>query len=217
VLYRAVRPVLKTAYFSLVRTTNKDLAQLGHLSLPLALSADQVEEVRGTITADFAVHLERLHELVEGMGARLVLVTQNYSLWRRNGSGFNDQPRAYDEEVRLVEEMLARDGSVSAMQSSIVIHRDVMDRMRRFAEENGNPLVEGIAALARDPSQMMSGVHLSPLGNQWIAEALHDELLPLMEDDGRPLAPHDPGPSGPGILAQPIRARGPARETSASS
>ncbi len=186
VLYRAVRPVVKTAYFSLVRTTNKDLAQLGHLSLPLELSRGQVEALRATIPADFAVDLERLHELIESMGATLVLVTQNYNLKGRKGSGLNDRWRTYDEEVRLVEGWLVRNGRISAVQSSLLIHRDLMERLRSFAEENGNPLVDGIAALARDPSQMASGVHLSPLGNQWIAEAIHDEIWPLLEDEGRP-------------------------------
>ncbi len=193
VLYRLVRPALKNAYLSVVRTTNKDVAKLDHLSLPLEFSQDRVDELRRRFVADFAGHLESLHGALAEIGSELVLVTQNYNLHMRGGSGLTDRVRSYREEVRFVEELLEEKGTITAVQSSLLIHRDLMSHFREFAREHGLLLVDGIEVMARDPTQMESGVHLSAQGNQWIGEAIYRQILPLLSSGWRTTGRGAPG------------------------
>lgn len=183
VFYRILRPAIKRAYFSWVKTTNRDIGQLGHLSLPLELSRDRVEELRRQYVAEFAAHLDALHRLIEGMDAQLVLMTQNYSLARRGDSGLTGQVRSYPEEVRFVEQLLAENGKISAVQASLLVHRDLMNHVRDVARRRGLVLVDGIAAMSQDPSEMASGIHLSRQGNRWVARALYQQILPLLNDE----------------------------------
>lgn len=179
ILYRSARPVLKAAYFSFVETTNRDVAQLEHLSIPVTLSREEIAAIRQEISTDFLGSLSELYSVTEELGSELMLITQNYNLKLRGGSGLNDRWRTYEEEVRLVEQTLEENDGLLAVQASLLVHHHLMGQIRVFAQENDLPLVDGIAAMSRDPSEMRSGVHLSALGNQWIAEAIHQNIVSL--------------------------------------
>jgi len=67
---------------------------------------------------------------------------------------------------------------VLAPHSSILIHSDLMDELRRIAAERRLVLVEGIDALdAARSGSMGSFVHLTPKGNARLAAAIEAATL----------------------------------------
>jgi len=175
VLWRVVHSTVKYVYIFFAQTTSMDPIKLPHLGA-LQLTQSQIERLREEIRRNFRVNLEKLHEITDELGATLILITQNYSLKMLPGSGFEDKWRTYEEELAILRDVQRKKRSLSPTQASFLIHSDLQNETKRFAKERSLGLVDGIAALKRDPSQMLSYVHLSPLGNQWIAKAIHDYL-----------------------------------------
>ena len=176
VFSRIVNSSVKHVYYSFVGMTKTDPVTLPHLEVPLHLTDSQIERLRETIRRNFRVNLEKLYEISVELGATLILVTQHYKLNRQPGESFEDKPRTYEEQLAMLRDMYHKSGGLSAPHASFLVHSDLQNEVKRFAKERNLGLVDGIAVLEQDPSLMLSSVHLSPLGNQRVARAIHDYL-----------------------------------------
>ena len=161
----------------MTRAVNKDVAGLPNLDLPIVLSEQQIDEIRASIRQEFRAQVEELAELVDQLGAKLIVITQSYTLHKLR-FGLTDEWRSYRGEVSRVEQLLRKNGNISAVQSTLLIHRDLMDVLRAISDERGLHLVEGIDVVDKDRARMMASfVHLTPSGNTHIAAAIRTAIL----------------------------------------
>jgi len=173
VFWRSVHSSVRNIYYSLVRTTNRDPAGIPNLSVPLRLDRQQVEQLREHARREFGSDLDELSRIATELSATLILITQRYDWEPQDNFDLESGWRSYEEQVDVMSRLYGEHGGLDAVDASFLIHSDLMNDLRRHAEERGTELVDGIAALGPNPSLMKSKVHLSPSGNRLIAEAIH--------------------------------------------
>jgi predicted amidohydrolase len=142
------------------------------MRLPIVLGREKVEFMRSAMATEYESNVRELARLADELGARLILVTQGYTLHYSPECNLNDRWRTYAQERDVVAERYAANGGLILQDVTLLAHSDMMDRLRLVAAETGAILVEGIEALDRDRSQLLSYVHLSPEGNRTVAEAI---------------------------------------------
>jgi lysophospholipase L1-like esterase len=175
VFYRALHPAVRRAYFELTRLLGQDVGGLPNLSMPVMLRSETVEAQRAKARSEFRENVLQLSDLARELGIPLVLVTQEYSLHRLDANALEGDWPSYPEEVAEVTRRYQADGQLLAPHSSLLIHSDLMDELRKIAAERGLMLVEGIAALDVDRrGSMDSYVHLTAKGNERLAAAIAD-------------------------------------------
>jgi hypothetical protein len=154
------------------------------------LRTQVVEAQRAKTRGEFRAHVLQLADLADQLGAALVLVTQGYTLHNLDANALADRWRTYPEEVAEVTRRYQAAGEVLAPHSSLLIHADLMDELRKIAAERGLLLVDGIAALDADRSGSMgSYVHLTPEGNQRLAAAIEGGIRDRIVRQAHPAAP----------------------------
>jgi len=178
VFYRSFHPFVRRAYVELTRMIGRDIGGLPNLSMPVMLRASVVEEQRAKTRTEFRENVLQLSDLADQLGCPLVLVTQGYTLYHLPESPLRDRWRSYREEVAEVSAQYHSKGEVLAPHSSILLHADLMDELRRISAERNLVLVDGIDALDADRSGSMSSfVHLTPQGNGRLAAAIEAATL----------------------------------------
>ena len=141
------------------------------------LNEHQVDQMSDRVVEEFVSDVEGLIQLTDALGAKLLLVTQNYSLFNKKNSGLNDRWRSYGDEVEFIEDLLRSEHSVLSVQASKLIHRDIMDAVREIAEENELVIIDGIGPIEETSENMISHVHLSPRGNDALAVTILDTIV----------------------------------------
>lgn len=179
VAWRAIHPMVVVLYYRLAQTLNMDMLDTPNLGLPVALDEERINQLRKQIVQEYAARLEELADIVQGIGAQFVPITQTYTPFKKSDRPtVNGQWRTYDGEVDYVEGLLHGSGKLLAPYSTLIIHRDLMDKLRTIARRRNLPLVEGIAALDQDRGRMMATfVHLTRTGNSRLAAAIHDTMV----------------------------------------
>lgn len=91
---------------------------------------------------------------------------------------------SYQDEYRVVTNILAKSGDVHHRGASFLAHYEVMRRLERWASEAGVPFVDAIAAMNKRRDTLISPVHLSAEGNAILASAFAEMILQLTCQDG---------------------------------
>jgi lysophospholipase L1-like esterase len=191
VTYRALHPYIVTAYQKTTRLLKRDVVGLPHLGIPVDLPAARVAKVRADARAEYHDDLDSLAAVVQAMGARLVLITQTFTLARLPNAWLAGPARPYLGEVAYVDSMLAAKGSVPAPYSTLLVHHDIVEEFRYAARRHNLVLVDGIGALDRERQLVMASfVHLSDEGNNRLSAAIEStfvrsNLLPLAKPASR--------------------------------
>ena len=68
---------------------------------------------------------------------------------------------------------------LEADEVRLLVHYKLMTSLESWAKDNKVPFVDIIEKLDKDRDVLVSWVHLSPRGNQMIAEAFADKILKL--------------------------------------
>jgi len=177
VAWRSVHPMVAELYYELTRALNRDLVGVPNLMIPVTVDRTQVDHTRAQIRQGYRAALREFVELVRSSGAIPVLISQGYTLHGQQ-FGLTGGWQSYRDEVARVEARLDRDGEIPAPFATLLAHRDLMDDLAAFAQDNGLLLVDGIGALDADRSEMMATfVHLTPAGNERLARAIHAALV----------------------------------------
>lgn len=131
----------------------------------------QVQQPR----AAFLANLTRILEASRNRGIRFIVVSQQ----AKSGLVPDEEISrvTYAEEVDRVRNKLARDGSLTMVETAMLTHSGLMAALRDWASANGVPFVDGISTLDRARDQLASWVHLKPRGNRLLAEALVGAIL----------------------------------------
>lgn len=177
VVWRVLNPVVAGLYYKLAGLVNRDVAGLPNLAAHVCLTEPQIAGLRDTARREFRSQVEQLADLIHGMGARLLLITQNYTLHELKTFPLHDPWLPYEEEAALVRETLEQDGCLIAPHSTMLIHHALMQELRDIASARNLPLLEGIEVLDQDRSKMLaSWVHPTPAGNRRLAAAIRAAL-----------------------------------------
>jgi len=188
VAWRAIHPLLLNVYYRVIKTFNRDVAGAPNLGIPVQMTPEQVERLRGGLRRAYRTQVEELAAYVDSIGATLVPITQGYTLYRMARFPLREGGwRSYAGEVALVDSMLARDAGLLAPHTTMLIHNDLMNELRDLTAVRELPLVEGIPVLDDDREHMMS----SPTGNGRLAAAIRDVLVAhgLLDPAGPATAP----------------------------
>lgn len=175
--WRSIHGWIKVAYLQITKALQKDLVNLPNLSVPVEIGSERIEELRKASVRGYAHDLRELAALASEIGAELALITQNMNLYYLTEE-MRDQWRRYDEELALVRERYEAKGKLPALQVVLLIHNDLMEELKAFAREQKLLLIDGRSVIDVDRSQLMSSfVHLTPVGNEALADAIFTRLI----------------------------------------
>jgi lysophospholipase L1-like esterase len=123
----------------------------------------------------FVQNLEQLNEICRRNGSLLLLAKQQ----ARSLLVVREEIRgvSFAEELERVRGKLEREGFVTRRELVFLTHARVLDAAEHWAREAGVPVVDTLSALDGDRDQLVSWVHLTPRGNQIIAETYAREIL----------------------------------------
>ena len=82
----------------------------------------------------------------------------------------------YAQEVEIIQEKLRREGHVNFAELAFLTHSVLESDLKQWALSNEVPFVDIVELLDWNREVLLSHVHLSPSGNQMIAEALASEI-----------------------------------------
>jgi lysophospholipase L1-like esterase len=177
VAWRVVHTSVRDLYYKFVKVTNTDPVGLPNLAAPAVLSEESITALRSHSRQEYHKDLEQLADTAQQLHAVLMPITQSYTLFATKGSGLEDQRRSYQGEVDKLNQMYAADKHLTAIQSSLLVHRDLMDELHDLSKRRNLPLVDGIQVLdTKRVEAMASYVHLTPMGNTMLATAIADAI-----------------------------------------
>jgi hypothetical protein len=174
--------------------TNADPVGLPNLAAPVVLDGPAIEKLRQHSREEYRKDLEDLADVAQRLHSKLLLITQSYTLYSVNGSGLQDKWRKYQEEIDVINGLYARNKHLTAIQASLLVHRDLMDELKDLSKRRNLPLLDGIGVMDTNRSEgMASYVHLTPTGNTMLATAIADSIgqIGLMTSPTGTVALHD--------------------------
>lgn len=124
----------------------------------------------------FLEPLEAIRNLAAEHGASFYVVPQqaNSGLYERE----EIRGISYAEEVATLEKKLEETGAVGNAERILLIHNALMNGVREWAVRDGVPVIDVIRALDERRDTLVTWVHLTPEGNEIIADAFFDVLAP---------------------------------------
>ena len=177
VAWRFVHHTVKDAYFNLVKSTNTDPLGIPNLAIPLRLEREQIEALRGFLTARYRANIRSIVEFGRSLDAQTLLVTQPCTFYYEHIKDGEGNRMTYEEETAAIESEFAETASLLAFDTSMLAHRDLMQTLTEIATETGAPLADGIRALEKNREALQSYVHLTPDGNLFLAMAIRDAIF----------------------------------------
>ncbi len=118
---------------------------------------------------EFLHQLERLRTLCRERSIRLIVTAQQAQSETIERERLDEV--TYAQEVAQVEARLAQGAALSLRELQFLLHAELMEAERQWAQSNGVEYADGIAALDRagERDQLLSWVHLAPEGNRALA------------------------------------------------
>ncbi len=145
----------------------------------LGYTADLYEAAIDSKVEEFVGNLERMRRTLEEQGVPFVVISQQAKSMYVPIDSIRGVP--YRNEVALVSRVLFDEGKgLSYRGLSFVNHNELMAAERRWAAQHEVPYVDGIAALDDRRDVLTSWVHLTPEGNQILAESIAPVVLGLL-------------------------------------
>ena len=133
------------------------------------------EEAVAEISEEFVGDINRIYQECSKRGILFVVANQqknSQTVPRNDLKGMT-----YQEEVDLIMPKLTGKEKLTQWQVLFLSHAVLVKDLEVWAQENNVPFVDAIAALDNNRDVLVSWVHLSPRGNQMLAEALAEKIL----------------------------------------
>lgn len=136
----------------------------------------------------YIANVDQIRESCEGAGARLVLVTQQYTSGAERNELGDLRRMTYQQERQALSYFVTVRGGLNwRFGAMFYIHARLMDELRAYAAAHDVLLVDGIAAL--DPYRsrdLVNWVDLSEEGNGVLAATIAEKLAPALQQPGSP-------------------------------
>jgi lysophospholipase L1-like esterase len=142
----------------------------------LRISAAEVERESAQASENFHTHLSAIHEVCESRGILFLALSQQVTSMTIPFDRLAGV--TYGEELARVSDMLKSEPQLlHNYVFRFLGHSVIMRDLRSWVEKESVPFVDVQAALDSDRDVLLSWVHLSPRGNQLIANAIGEEIL----------------------------------------
>lgn len=125
----------------------------------------------------FIGNLEKIRQQATANGALFIAASQQLKSYLVPEDQIHGV--TYEQERDRVLEKLADDGRLEPKEVSFLAHTRIMEGLKEWTAENDVPFVDVIEATNQDRDILVSRVHLSPRGNQMVADALAERILAL--------------------------------------
>lgn len=128
-----------------------------------------------TKSAHFVKHLDAIYQECQKRHYLFIVANQQAKSLHVEREKINAVP--YAREAVLVRAKLATAGGVLALEKFFLIHNDLMNAERQWAETNNVPLVDVIGAMDRNRDCLIDWMHLNAEGNRIVASALSKKII----------------------------------------
>lgn len=138
------------------------------------VSRSRLAAEEGERTRAFVAGLNRILEIARRRDIAVLPMTQQVRAL--SAETLREQSLGYEEEMEILERKLNLVGELPILEAKVLIHRSLTRALRRWSDENGLDLVDGIELLDRHRDLLATYVHLTPLANELLALAIADGL-----------------------------------------
>ena len=138
------------------------------------VSAEQLQQRIEHRRQPYVDNLQRIRDACDERGILFIVATQQAQSMMFQREALKGM--TYKDEVEHVRKKLDEKRQLSPREAGLVLHDQLMDAMRQWVEQTNTPLVDIIAALDQDRDVLLSWVHLSPRGNDMIAQHFAEEI-----------------------------------------
>lgn len=128
--------------------------------------------------ANFIANLQRIYEACKLNSSTLIVASQQATTLETQREKLRGM--TYDEEQANVRKKLTTTHRSLPIETSFLVHKDLMDEQRKWAITNSVPYVDVIQAMDLNRQNLVTWVHLNSAGNRIVASALANEILKLM-------------------------------------
>jgi lysophospholipase L1-like esterase len=127
----------------------------------------------------FVANVRTVAEACAARGIRFLAITQQ--MHSSFLSPAELRATTYEQEVESIQKRVARGKRLNITRLQLLVHADINRQLRAWATASGTPLVDFVQILdaAGRRDLLLSWVHLDPLANQMLAEALADRIFEL--------------------------------------
>lgn len=129
-------------------------------------------------------------ELVRSAGATPILIRQ--PMTSRLSTGSTVPALSYEGEIAYLSDRLRSGGCITPLEALVLIHKALIDDLDRVAAEQHVIMVDNVQIVDSNPDSFASQVHLTEAANARLADALHDAILPVVEERAATTARSDP-------------------------
>jgi lysophospholipase L1-like esterase len=145
-------------------------------AIPQKLRDQAFREDDDRVAQRYRANVRTIVDIARSRGIPLVVVTQPVS-----GREAGYESLTYEQESRVVREKFERGEALSEIETWMLKHRHLMAELNQIAVTEHLPIVDNIAIVDQDRRRLASWVHLTPEGNERLAEALETVIVPYIE------------------------------------
>ena len=125
----------------------------------------------------FLQNISDIREACRDRGIEFIVIKQ-----QARSMGIDDiNGLTYEEEIELIREKLARTNSITHSEKTFLTHKVLNDDLEQWAIDNDVHFLDAVKILDQDRDTLLSWVHLSPRGNQIIAQSLAEKILAVSD------------------------------------
>jgi len=168
-------------------------------AIPQKLRDEAFKKNDELVVRRYRANVKSIIELARSRGIAVVLIKQPVTA--RN-PGYESM--SYEEENRRVREKFERGEILSDIETWMLKQHHLTIELDRIAQEEGLPVVDNIKIVDQDRRRLASWVHLTPEGNQKLAEALVGVIETQMHRDSAAPSTARPGNGNLSLGGAPV-------------
>lgn len=120
-------------------------------------------------------NLDSIRGAAQEVGAEFLVASQQAK--SRSVTEQEMRGMTYGEELEYIRRRLEENGAIVYLEARFLIHNDIMNGLRRWAEGNDLPFIDVIQAMDERRDLLTSWVHLNAEGNAIVAAELGDIIF----------------------------------------
>jgi lysophospholipase L1-like esterase len=139
--------------------------------------AELLKEQAEQIAARYRRNVEGIAAFAKARGITLVVIRQPMTSLYHNRALTS---YSYQQEYEAVLKKLGDGVFLSAFETWLIFHRRLIDELDAIAREHSLPVVDNIAIVDQDRTQLTTWVHLTEEANARLAKALKEVIAPFV-------------------------------------
>jgi GDSL-like Lipase/Acylhydrolase family len=138
-------------------------------------SDSDIQALRREKREHFIANLQRIYEACMQKESKLIVAGQQATTLEAQREKL--QGMTYEDEQALVQKKLLTKHRLPALDTSFLLHKELMDAERQWAMTNDVQYADVIGAMDLNRQYLVTWVHLNAAGNRIVAAVLSSEIL----------------------------------------